>query len=102
VLESHHGGNGAERGRDLLGDGREHLLRLDSFGDQGGDAPQRLLLRAEAAQLVVRLRVRDGRRDQVRERGQPHLGAGGKRLRPLCGDEHDAPNATFDYDRRRD
>ena len=80
-----------QEARDLLDDGREDLLRRGAGGDERGDPSERGLLVAKAADLVVRLCVRDRGRDQVRERGQPLLGAGGKRLRPLRGDEHDAP-----------
>jgi len=56
----------------------------------------------EAAHLVVGLSVRDCGRDQVCERGEALLRARRKDLLPLRGDEHDAPDATLDYDRRCD
>jgi hypothetical protein len=60
-----------QQARSLLYDGREDLLGCRARRDEGGKPSQRSLLLAEATHLVVRLRVRDCGRDQVRERGQP-------------------------------
>ena len=70
-----------EQARDLVDDGREDLLGCGAGGDEGRDSAERGLLVAEAAHLVVRLRVRERGGDQVGERGQSFFGAGGKRLR---------------------
>ena len=70
-----------KQARDLLDDGREHLLRRGAGGDEGRDPAERSLLLAEPPNLVVRLCVRERRGDQIGERGQSLLGAGGKRLR---------------------
>ena len=72
-----------QEARDLLDDGREDLLGCGAGGDEGRDPSESSLLLAEPPNLVVRLRVRERRGDQIGERGQPLLGAGGKRLRPL-------------------
>ena len=91
-----------QEARGLVDDGREDLLGCGAGGDEGRDSSESSLLLAEPPNLVVRLRVRERRGDQIGERGQPLLGAGGKRLRPLRGDQHDAPQATLDDDRGRD
>ena len=91
-----------QEARGLVDDGREDLLGCGAGGDEGRNSSESGLLLAKPPNLVVRLRVRERRGDQVGERGQPLLGAGGKRLRPLRGDEHDAPQATLDDDRGRD
>jgi hypothetical protein len=92
----------AEEARDFVDNRREDTVRCRPGGDERRDPSERRLLVAVAADLVVRLCVCDRGRNQVRECRQPFLGAGGKWLRPFRGDEHDAPEATLDDDRRGD
>jgi hypothetical protein len=102
VLESHHGGNGAERGRDLLGDGREHLLGLDALGHQGGDASQRGLLGSNALERVSRLGVRDRGRDEIGELAETGLRPFRNRLRIGRDRDDHAPQAALDGHRCAD
>ena len=83
----------SEQPAGFLGDLGEHLLREVFLGDERRHPPQGGLLVGELLDLGARLGVGDRRCDQIGERGQSLLGAGGKRLGPLRRDEHDAPDA---------
>ena len=87
---------------DLLGDRGEHLGGRRSPSDQRRDSLQRGLLAGHALQFYPRLRVRDRRRGQLRERGEPLLGLGRQGLGPRPRRDHHAPQPPLDHDRAPD
>ena len=89
----------AEEPCHLLGDRGEDLRRRRLVRDERRHAPQRGLLLREATRLGPRLGVRDRRRHQLGELGQPRLGVLWERLLPGRGGDRHAPHAAVDHDR---
>jgi hypothetical protein len=65
---------------DLLRDCRKCLLRRRPGGDERGYAPQRRLLLGQPGDPGATLRIRDRRRDELRERGEARLRVRRQRL----------------------
>src|SRR5262249_3558040 len=77
--------------------GGRHALR-----DERRQSSERRLLVGTLTQLVLSLSIRERGCQEGRERGQPLLGAGGKKVPPPGGDAHDTPNPGPPADRRGD
>ena len=92
---------GAEQPADLFGDRREDLAFGHSARDERRHAPKGRLLVGQPPDLRPRLGVRDRRRHELRERGEPRLGVGRQRLLRR-GQRDQAPDAALDDDRRPD
>ena len=86
----------------LLGDRCGDLRRRRLARDERRHAPQRGLLLREATRVGPRLGVRDRRRQQLRELGQPRLGVLWERLLTGRGGKRHAPHAAVDHDRDAD
>src|SRR5271166_22829 len=88
--------------RDLLNDRREHLLRRRPARHQCRDAAQRRLLLSQPGELGAAVGVRDRRRHQLGEGGQPRLGVGRHQL--LAAERYDdaAPQPALGADRHAD
>jgi hypothetical protein len=90
VLEPEHSRLRPEQVSDLVADGREGLRGWHALRHQRGHPPQRRLLLGQPGERGTALGVRDRRRHQLRERGQPCLGVGRQQRAPVP-DEHGAP-----------
>src|SRR5262249_40705466 len=100
---------GGEHPADLLADRREDLERPYSPCDQRRHAPQSRLLLGELAgsrlgcgELSAALRIRDRRRQELREVREPVLRFGRPGKRDSRRDDHDAPEAPLYRDRCAD
>ena len=86
---------------DLVGDGREDLVRSAARGHERRHPPQRLLFVRQPRRAGSRFGVRDGRRDQLGEVAQASFRTGGQRAASRRRDHH-APESVVDDDRRAD
>ncbi len=100
VVARHLHGVHVEEASHLPGDRGEHLPRRRLAGDHRRHMPQRGLLVGEPSHLLARLGVRQRRGHELGERLDPRLGVRRHRLVGLRRDDHHAPRALVDDDRR--